>query len=207
MLCARSSSKQRGSARAVAGSKLLRSDDPERLLAIGIATDVFVEPYLGIDEDEIDHGQYDVVRDVAAVSGASLLIRRDLVRGLGGPDPAMAPGAAAIDICQRARLRGARVVVVPSSEVAFPADRLAPETWREEAGRIRAMIKVYSLLTLVWALPVRFLIGLIDAFVAPPSRPLVCLPARPCLGLGRCDLACNPRGAPRRTRGTDCERR
>ncbi len=152
---------------AVAGSKLLQAANPERLLAVGIATDVFDEPYLGIDEDEIDHGQYDVVRDVAAVSGASMLVRRDLARGLGGPDAAMAPGAAAIDFCQRARLRGARVVVVPSSEVPFPVDRFAQETWREEAGRIRAMVKGYSWVTLAWALPLRFLVDLLDAVLAP----------------------------------------
>nr|MDJ0664669.1 hypothetical protein [Acidimicrobiia bacterium] len=74
---------------AVAGSKLVRSDDPERLIAVGIATDVFDVPYLGLEEDEIDAGQYDVVRDVAAVAGVSMLIRRDLARGVGGPDPRM----------------------------------------------------------------------------------------------------------------------
>lgn len=152
---------------AVAGSKLVHIDDPERLIAVGIATDVFDVPYLGLDEDEIDAGQYDVVRDVAAVAGVSMLIRRDLARGVGGPDPKMPPEAAAIDICQRARLRGARVIVVPSSEVLFPADRFRAESWREWAGRIRAMLKVYSLLTLVWAIPIRFLIGSIDAIVSP----------------------------------------
>ncbi len=152
---------------AVAGSKLVHIDDPDRLIAVGIATDVFDVPYLGLDEDEIDAGQYDVVRDVAAVAGVSMLIRRDLARGVGGPDPKMPPEAAAIDICQRARLRGARVIVVPSSEVLFPVDRFRAESWREWAGRIRAMLKVYSLLTLVWAIPLRFLIGLTDALVSP----------------------------------------
>ena len=152
---------------AVAGSKLVHAEDPERLIAVGIATDVFDVPYLGLEEDEIDAGQYDVVRDVAAVAGVSMLIRRDLARGVGGPDPKMPPEAAAIDLCQRARLRGARVVVVPSSEVMYPADRFRAESWREWAGRIRAMLKVYSLLTLVWAIPLRILIGLIEVVVAP----------------------------------------
>jgi hypothetical protein len=152
---------------AVAGSKLVRSDDPERLIAIGIATDVFDTPYLGLEDDEIDAGQYDVVRDVAAVAGVSMLIRRDLARGVAGPDPLMPPEAAAIDLCQRARLRGARVVVVPSSEVLFPAERFRAESWRERAGRIRAMLKVYSWLTLAWAVPLRLLIGLLEAIVSP----------------------------------------
>ena len=151
----------------VAGSKLLATGDPERLLAVGVATDVFDDPYTGIDPDEVDAGQYDVVRDVAALSGASVLIRRDLALGLRGLDPAMAPGAATIDLCQRARLRGARVVIVPSSEVLYPAEALERESWREEAGRIRAMVKAYSWLTLAWALPLRFAIGLVDVVVAP----------------------------------------
>ena len=37
----------------VAGSKLLRRDDPERLISVGMATDVFDVPYLGLDVDEI----------------------------------------------------------------------------------------------------------------------------------------------------------
>jgi hypothetical protein len=152
---------------AVAGSKLVRPEDPERLVSVGIATDVFGVPYSGLDSDEIDHGQYDVVRDVAAMAGASMLIRRDLARGVGGPDPALAPQAAAVDLCQRARLRGARVVVVPSSEVLYPEKALRAEPWREEAGRIRAMLKAYSLLTLIWAVPAAFLIGVIEGLVAP----------------------------------------
>jgi hypothetical protein len=149
----------------VAGSKLLAPKDPERLVSVGIATDVFGVPYSGLDPDEIDHGQYDVVRDVAATAGASMLIRRDLARGVGGPDPTMAPRAAAVDLCQRARLRGARVIVVPSSEVLFPED--AAPVWKEEAGRIRGMLEVYSLLTLLWAVPLALLIGLLEAVVAP----------------------------------------
>jgi GT2 family glycosyltransferase len=149
----------------IAGSKLLAQEDPERLVSVGVATDVFDTPYTGLDEGEIDAGQYDVLRDVAAVGGASMLVRRDLARGLRGPDPRMAPGAAAIDLCQRARLRGGRVVVVPSSEVLVP-DSETP-AWREEAGQIRSMVKVYSLMTLAWALPLRFLIGLVQAIVAP----------------------------------------
>ncbi len=152
---------------AVAGSKLVRPEDPERLVSVGIATDVFGVPYSGLDPDEIDHGQYDVVRDVAASAGASMLIRRDLACGVGGPDPALAPQAAAIDLCQRARLRGARVVVVPSSEVLFPERATKAEPWREEAGRIRGMLKAYSLLTLLWAIPLAFLIGFLEALVAP----------------------------------------
>ena len=103
---------------AIAGSKLIAIEDTTKLLSVGVATDVFDTPYRGLDDGEIDAGQYDVVRDVAAVDVASMLIRRDIARGIGGLDPLLPPGAASIDVCQRARIVGGRVVVVPSSEVA-----------------------------------------------------------------------------------------
>ncbi|MBT8197780.1 MAG: hypothetical protein KJO84_04680 [Acidimicrobiia bacterium] len=149
----------------VAGSKLLDARNPDRLVSVGVATDVFDVPYLGLDADDVDQGQYDVVRDIAACDGRSLLVRRDLAHGLGGVDRTMALQPAAIDLCQRARLRGARVVVVPSSEVLV-ADEPGPQ-WRQEAGRIRAMAKVYGLVTLAWAIPMRLLSGLLEAVVAP----------------------------------------
>jgi len=149
----------------IAGSKLLDGEDPSRLRNVGWVTDVFDEPSTGLDPDERDQGQYDVVRDVAAVSGVSMLLRRDLARGLRGPDPRLAPVAAAVDLCQRARLRGARVVVVPSSEVlvgpAGPGRR-----WREDAGRLRAMLKAYGPVTLAWAIPVRLLVGFLGVLLA-----------------------------------------
>jgi GT2 family glycosyltransferase len=69
-----------------------------------------------------------------------MLIHRDLFRGLGGADPIM-PSSAAVDFCQRARLRGARVVAVPSSVVRFEGrDPASP--WRDRAGETRAMLSV-----------------------------------------------------------------
>ncbi len=151
----------------VAGSKVLDSADPSRMVSVGIATDIFEVPFTGLDPGEIDQGQYDVVRDVAAVAGTSMLLRRDLARGVGGPDPAMASVSAAVDLCQRVRLRGARVVVVPSSEVLYSLGRRRSKRWREDAGRIRSMIKVYGGLTLLWALPAVFLVGLVESIMAP----------------------------------------
>ncbi|MFQ5947455.1 MAG: glycosyltransferase family 2 protein [Acidimicrobiia bacterium] len=150
----------------VAGSKILLADRPEVLLSVGMATDVFDAPYSGLEEGELDQEQYDVVRDVAAVPGSSMLIRRDLMVGLKGPDPLMAPNAASIDFCQRARLRGGRIVVIPSSEVLFERPAAA-DGWREHAGQIRSMAKVYSLLTLLWALPLAFVVGVAESIVSP----------------------------------------
>lgn len=150
----------------VAGSKVVDADDPQRLISVGYATDVFAAPYSGLEADEVDQAQYDVIRDVAAAGGTSMLVRRDLFKGLRGVDLMMPPTSAAIDFCQRARLRGGRIVVVPSSVVEYQGPDPEPR-WRERAGEIRAMIKAYSPLTLAWALPVSFLIGLVESVLRP----------------------------------------
>lgn len=147
------------------------------LESVGSATDVFGEPYSGLDPDEVDLEQYDVVRDVASISGVSTLIRRDLLRGLGGLDPALPPGAAGQDLSQRARLAGSRVMIVPSSEVRHLGScGHDVSTWRERAGRYRAMLKVYSLVTLIWMIPLSLVVGLIDGgirvFLRQPRRIL-----------------------------------
>ncbi len=150
----------------VAGSKVVDAGDREVLVSVGYATDVFDAPYSGLQAGELDQEQFDVIRDVASVADTSMLIRRDLFRGLGGVDPRMPPTSAAVDFCQRARLRGGRVVVVPSSVVLYEGRDPAPR-WRERAGETRAMIKAYSPLTLAWALPVAFLVGVVESIVGP----------------------------------------
>ncbi|MFW2339816.1 MAG: hypothetical protein ACN4GK_07185 [Acidimicrobiia bacterium] len=150
----------------MAGSKLLDMDHPETLESVGGATDVFGIPYTGLDEGEVDQEQYDVVRDVAFTPGASVLVRRDLLRGLGGPDRLLPPFEAGIDFSQRARVAGGRVVVVPSSEVLHaPSCRDSAPRWHARAGRIRSSLKSYSLLTLVWLIPVGAIVDVLDAVV------------------------------------------
>lgn len=148
----------------IVGSKIVGVDGS--LISVGLVTDAFGVPYSGLDRSEVDQGQYDVVRDVAAVSGIALLVRRDLLAGLGGVDVSMARRAASIDLAQRARLMGARIAVSPASEVIYDADAHTDSRWREEAGRIRGMIKAYSPLTLLWAVPLDFFIGLIEVIAS-----------------------------------------
>ncbi len=146
------------------GSKLLVAGTPDELESIGSATDVFGEPYSGLDEGEIDLQQYDVVREVAFVSSVSMLVRRDLAQGLRGLDDMLEPVAAGLDFSQRVRLAGGRVITVPSSEVYHQGRCLeAGRGWREHAGRLRAMFKAYRPITLAWVIPFEFLVGVIDS--------------------------------------------
>lgn len=147
------------------GSKIIAADGM-RLESIGSATDVFGEPYSGLDPDEVDLEQYDVVRDVAFVSGVSTLVRRDLLKGLGGLDRSVPPNAGGQDLSQRARLGGGRVMIVPSSEVLHDAVcRQDVASWQERAGRFRSMMKVYSPVTLAWMIPIAMLVGFFDGIV------------------------------------------
>jgi GT2 family glycosyltransferase len=146
------------------GSKLLFAGTRDELESIGSATDVFGDPYTGLDEGEIDLQQYDVVREVAFVSSVSMLVRRDLAQGLRGLDELLEPVAAGLDFSQRARLAGGRVITVPSSEVYHQArcEELGGG-WREEAGRLRAMLKAYRPITLLWVVPFEILVSIVDS--------------------------------------------
>jgi GT2 family glycosyltransferase len=146
------------------GSKLLVAGTRDELESIGSATDVFGEPYSGLDEGEIDLQQYDVVREVAFVSSVSMLVRRDLAQGLQGLDDLLEPVAAGLDFSQRVRLAGGRVITVPSSEVFHQGRcREAGRGWREQAGRMRAMLKAYRPITLAWVIPYQLFVGVVDS--------------------------------------------
>ncbi len=160
---------------AVVGSKILAAEDEEHLLSVGSATDLFGVPSSGLDELELDFAQYDVVREVSGLSTASILVRRRLAVVLGGLDPALSPVASGLDFCQRVRLAGGRVAIAPASRVLYPGERFPRFAgWRERAGRMRAMFKVYRLMTLAWAIPVDILInlgdGLLNLVLGRPSR-------------------------------------
>ncbi len=158
------------------GSKVLDGAAPDRLESVGAATDVFGEPYTGLDPEEVDLEQYDVVRDVAFISGVSMLVRRDLLKGLGGIDESLPPLAAGLDFSQRARIAGGRVMVAPSSEVLhLKSCGEEGAGWREQAGRMRAMMKAYRWITLVWAIPAGWLLALADGIIRlflGSTRPL-----------------------------------
>ncbi|HUO46242.1 MAG TPA: hypothetical protein VM470_05370 [Acidimicrobiia bacterium] len=193
----------------VAGSKVLVAGWEDQLHSVGAATDAFGEPYSGLDPGELDLEQYDVVREVAFVSPLSMLIRRDLLRGLGGLDASLPAQAGGLDLSQRARVAGAKVIVVPSSEVfhadACPSDRPG---WRQRAGRYRAMLVSYQLITLAWVLPVGLLASLADSagqITLGRLRPLISDLASWVWVLGRLPSVFKMRRALRRIRETGDE--
>ena len=98
------------------GPKLVEWDDPTILQSVGLNVDRIgeVEPLIG--ENEKDQEQHDSVRDVFALSSACLLIRSDLFRELGGFNRQIDFFGEDLDLCWRAHLSGARVLIVPSAK-------------------------------------------------------------------------------------------
>lgn len=101
----------------IVGPKLVDWDEPRRLQHVGLGLDRFGEVDPVIDDGEFDQEQHDAVSDVFVLPTACLLVRADLFRSLGGFDPAISFHGDDVDLCWRAHLTGARVVVVPDAKV------------------------------------------------------------------------------------------
>jgi GT2 family glycosyltransferase len=142
----------------IVGPKLVSWDEPERLLQVGLAVDKTGIPAALVERGELDQEQHDAVRDVFAVPGAMTLVRADLFAELGGYDPAITLHGDDVDLCWRAQVAGARVVVAPNARArhleALPRRRDDADRRRlQHRHRIRSMLKCYSFFTLLRVLP------------------------------------------------------
>ncbi len=81
------------------------------------------------ERGELDQEQHDAVRDVFAVPSACQLVRADLFRTLGGFDPSIQYHGDDVDLCWRAHVVGARVLIAPVTRVRHL------EALGERAGR------------------------------------------------------------------------
>jgi GT2 family glycosyltransferase len=137
----------------IVGPKVVDRDQPDVLVEVGMAVDHYGVPFSGLEPGEVDQEQHDGVRDVFFVSHTAMLVRADLCQELGGFDALTDPGADDIDLCWRARLAGARVIVAPAARVregtSLDAERAArhqpPAELRSEVrSRVRLLCKSYS---------------------------------------------------------------
>jgi GT2 family glycosyltransferase len=151
----------------IVGPKVVDADDPGVLLEVGRSIDHFGVPHTGIEPGELDQQQHDGVRDVFYVSDAAMLVRTDLFHELGGFDASRYPGAEDLDLCWRARLAGARVLVAPDARVQHReaagnrGDGAAPDPVAMTRNRIRTVLTLSSARTLLWVVPV----GVVTSFV------------------------------------------
>ncbi|MCJ7437150.1 MAG: glycosyltransferase [Acidimicrobiia bacterium] len=161
---------------AIVGPKLVEADNPDLLLDVGRAIDRLGGSHTGIEPGEVDQEQHDGVRDVFYVSSAAMLVRADLFRELGGFDPDTFPGSEDLDLCWRARLAGARVMVAPDARgrhheaAGMRGDGDVPDVHAVARARVRVILTCYSKTTLLWVVPVGLIVTLVEAIVFLPTR-------------------------------------
>jgi GT2 family glycosyltransferase len=98
--------------------KVVAYEDPLVLLHVGQTCDRFGVVKERVEAGEIDHGQQDLERDVFVAPGGVTLVRADLFRTLRGFDPLITLLGEDLDLCWRAQVAGARIVVAPLAKVA-----------------------------------------------------------------------------------------
>ncbi|HEY6463449.1 MAG TPA: glycosyltransferase family 2 protein, partial [Polyangiaceae bacterium] len=135
----------------IVAPKLVDYDQPDRILQLGLGVDRFGAPVRRVERREFDQSQHDEVREVFAAPGGCTLVRSDLFIALGGFDEEISMFGEDVDLCWRARLAGARVVIVPlavARHLEATAARRRPLAdaralqWRHE---LRAVLKNYGL--------------------------------------------------------------
>ena len=134
----------------IVGPKLVEWDAPDRLIEVGIGVDRFGVAVERVEREELDQAQHDEVREVFAVPGGCTLVRADLFRALGGFDLDIELFGEDVDLCWRAQVAGARVVVAPSALVRHvQAARSGSRTVGDAAAlrrrhELRAVLKNYG---------------------------------------------------------------
>lgn len=152
---------------AIVGPKLVDVDRSEILREVGWSIDRLGVPHSEIERDELDQEQHDAVRDVFFVSDACMLVRADLFNALQGFDVESDPGARALDLCWRARLASARVIVAPDARVGHHEQDGTHEADPKlgQRHRVRALLTNTSAVRLLWIAPVAFALHLGEALV------------------------------------------
>ncbi|MDG1410157.1 MAG: glycosyltransferase family 2 protein [Acidimicrobiales bacterium] len=121
----------------ITGPKLVAWDNPEQLQHVGLVADRFAVTGEVVEPAELDQEQYDTVTDVFVVPTACLLVRTTLFRELSGYDSVITRRGEDVDLCWRAQLKGARVIVAPDALVRH-REQLVERTGVDDIRRTRA---------------------------------------------------------------------
>jgi GT2 family glycosyltransferase len=153
----------------IVGPKIVDWDNPAVLRDIGQSADRFGYPYSPLEEEEIDQGQYDRIREVLFVSSCAMLVSRHAWGRIGPPDERLITDQD-LDFCWRARVAGFRVLMTPSAVArhrgaTLRGERAGPPPGQSHYHRERVallgILKNYGLLSLLWILPVHLAQGTI----------------------------------------------
>ncbi len=110
---------------AFAAPKLVRSDETDRIVSLGVSVTRFGRT-VGLSDGEHDQGQHDGGEDVLGADVRGILVRSDAWAQLGGLDAGLAGADEGLDLGIRARLRGGRIVLSPGAVVAVSARVVTP---------------------------------------------------------------------------------
>jgi GT2 family glycosyltransferase len=156
----------------VVAPKLVEWDRPDRLLSVGQSADKTGVTARLVELGELDQEQHDSVRDVFCAPGGCFLVRADLFASLDGFDPRIDLLGEDLNLCWRAQVLGARVVVAPGAHVrhleAMSTGRRRGWEGRdsrrrlhgsEDAHRVRTLLVCYSWFHLVRVLPQALLLS------------------------------------------------
>ncbi|HXR54335.1 MAG TPA: glycosyltransferase [Acidimicrobiales bacterium] len=167
----------------IVAPKMVSWDDPLVLLHVGMNADKTGAVVDRVQSPEIDAGQHDGVREVFVAPSGCMLIRADLMTELGGFDPGIVAMGEDLDLCWRAQLAGARVVVAPDARVRHLeviASGVEPVLTGTDASttlqalqrrhELRAVLKCYGAFYLLRVLPLALALGIGEALVALAAR-------------------------------------
>ena len=151
----------------VVGPKVVEWADARRLLSVGMGADRFGQPVALVERGDLDQAQHDAVRDVFYVPGSATLVRADLFEALGGFDRDITFHGEDLDLCWRAHVAGARVVVAPAARVAHLealGERRPVDDRRrlQQRHRLRAMRTSSSFATRLRATPAALVLSLLE---------------------------------------------
>jgi GT2 family glycosyltransferase len=166
----------------ILGPKLVSWTNPDRLQEIGFSIDRTGRAVSPIEDDEIDQGQHDQIRDMFFVNTAGMLVRRGALLNVGGFDERMPAFRDDLDLCWRTHLTGGRVLVVPQARVRHFAAASSRSRKTRAVGHSRYLVERHTIAAMVKAtslrkLPLAVLLAMVGALVRSASLALTGRPA------------------------------
>ncbi len=155
---------------AAVGPKLVRWEDPRTLESVGMTVDATGRADSGLEPDERDQGQRDVVREALYVPTTAMLVRQSDYESIGRLDRRYHVFRDDLDLCWRWWLADRRVEVVPSVRVRHAAGAsnylrlgqtafLGPRYFAER-NTLATLLKLYGRGRLAMVLPLFLLVGI-----------------------------------------------
>jgi len=143
----------------VVAPKLVKPDDPLRLVSAGFSIDRTGGKIPTAAVGELDQGQHDGINAIFGVASSCLLIRSDLMTALHGFSEEITFFGEDLDFCWRVHLATAQIALVPSVAVGCyesglesatlttSASRLSSSQLPPNANKLRWRHRLFSLLT------------------------------------------------------------